>query len=62
MRLYEERLGVPRTWFWLAALPGVMAALVLLPLGPLAAVGGGPAVVAVLTAPGCAPTAPPALL
>nr|WP_256923696.1 DUF3093 family protein [Streptomyces sp. 13-12-16] len=51
MRLYEERLGVPHTWFWLAALPGVMAALVLLPLGPLAA-AGGPAVVVVLTALG----------
>lgn len=40
MRLYEERLGVPRTWFWLAALPGVMAALVLLPFGPVVAAGG----------------------
>ncbi|MFC8425630.1 DUF3093 family protein [Streptomyces sp. NPDC057236] len=48
MRLYEERLGVPRTWFWLAAPPGAMAALVLSPL----AAAGGPAVVVVLTALG----------
>ncbi|MGA5499376.1 DUF3093 domain-containing protein [Streptomyces cinereoruber] len=40
MHLYEERLGVPGTWYWLAVLPGVMAALVLLPFGPAVAVGG----------------------
>ncbi|CAL9631289.1 DUF3093 domain-containing protein [Streptomyces griseomycini] len=51
MRLYEERLGVPRTWFWLAALPGVMAAAVLLPWGPAVA-ACGLAVVAALTALG----------
>ncbi|MER7485630.1 DUF3093 domain-containing protein [Streptomyces sp. NPDC126497] len=39
MHLYEERLGVPRTWYGLAVLPGVMAALVLLPFGPVVAVG-----------------------
>jgi hypothetical protein len=40
MRLYEERLDVPRTWFWLTALLGAMAAAVLLPFGLPAALGG----------------------
>ncbi|MEV7794367.1 DUF3093 domain-containing protein [Streptomyces sp. NPDC087512] len=51
MRLYEERLGVPRAAFGLAALMSVMAAVVLLPFGPVAAVTGM-AVVAALTALG----------
>ncbi|MEV6122992.1 DUF3093 domain-containing protein [Streptomyces sp. NPDC052077] len=51
MRLYEERLGVPRTWHWLAALPAVMTGLVLLPLGPVAA-GAGLAAAAALAALG----------
>jgi hypothetical protein len=51
MRLYEERLGVPGAAFWLAALLSVMAALVLLPFGPVAAVCALVAV-AGLTAPG----------
>ncbi|WP_189531562.1 DUF3093 domain-containing protein [Streptomyces roseolilacinus] len=46
MRLYEERLGVPRTWRWLAVLPGVMTAVALLPLGPAVAAAGFTAVVA----------------
>ncbi|MFJ8542525.1 DUF3093 domain-containing protein [Streptomyces sp. NPDC093586] len=50
MRLYEERLGVPRTAFGLAALLSVMAATALLPLGHVAAVTGM-VVVAALTAP-----------
>jgi hypothetical protein len=40
MRLYEERLAVPRSWFWLAVMLGVMAAAVLLPFGAVTAVGG----------------------
>ena len=51
MRLYEERLGVPRSAFWVAALLSVMAAVLLLPFGPVAAVTGL-AVVAALTALG----------
>lgn len=51
MRLYEERLAVPGTWFWLSALPGVMTATVLLPFGPAAALGGL-AITVVLTALG----------
>ncbi|WP_077799927.1 DUF3093 domain-containing protein [Streptomyces sp. JHA26] len=51
MRLYEERLGVPRAAFWLAALLSVMAAVVLLPFGTVAAVTGL-VVVAALTALG----------
>ncbi|MET9777589.1 DUF3093 domain-containing protein [Streptomyces sp. NPDC006367] len=51
MRLYEERLGVPKAAFWLAALLSVMAALVLLPFGPVAAVSAL-VVVAGLTALG----------
>ncbi|MET8571561.1 DUF3093 domain-containing protein [Streptomyces sp. NPDC004783] len=51
MRLYEERLGVPRAAFGLAALMSVMAAVVLLPFGPVAAVTAM-AVVAALTALG----------
>ncbi|MEV5727186.1 DUF3093 domain-containing protein [Streptomyces pharetrae] len=43
MRLYEERLGVPGTWFWLAVMLGVMTAAVLLPFGPAIAAGGGAA-------------------
>lgn len=40
MCLYEERLGVPGRWFWLAFAPGVMAAGVLSPFGPVAALVG----------------------
>ncbi|MEU7567107.1 DUF3093 domain-containing protein [Streptomyces fradiae] len=40
MRLYEERLGVPRRWFWPAVLLGVMAAVVLLPFGLAVAAAG----------------------
>ncbi|MER6347877.1 DUF3093 domain-containing protein [Streptomyces sp. NPDC001595] len=47
MRLYEERLGVPRVWFWLAALLGLMAGIALLPLGLVAAAVGVAAVAAV---------------
>ncbi|MER7495192.1 DUF3093 domain-containing protein [Streptomyces pharetrae] len=43
MRLYEERLGVPGTWSWLAVMLGVMTAAVLLPFGPVIAAGGGAA-------------------
>lgn len=37
---YEERLTAPRSWWALAVGAGVSLALILLPLGPLALLGG----------------------
>ncbi len=40
MQPYEERLTAPRFWWFIAALTGVAGALILLPLGTLAMLGG----------------------
>lgn len=40
MQPYEERLTAPRNWWFTAALTGVAGALILLPLGTLAMLGG----------------------
>ncbi|MFF3460031.1 DUF3093 domain-containing protein [Streptomyces sp. NPDC002730] len=37
---YEERLTAPRSWWLITALVGVAGGLILLPLGPLALLGG----------------------
>ncbi|MGW8377246.1 DUF3093 domain-containing protein [Streptomyces sp. ODS28] len=37
---YDERLTAPRSWWLICALVGVAGALMLLPLGPLPALGG----------------------
>lgn len=50
-RPYDERLTAPRSWWLIAALVGVAAALILLPLGTLPMLGGlvaGTALAAVL--------------
>ncbi|MGH3309301.1 MAG: DUF3093 domain-containing protein [Streptomyces sp.] len=50
-RPYDERLTAPRSWWLIAALVGLAAALALLPLGTLPALGGliaGAALAAVL--------------
>ncbi|MFD5558964.1 DUF3093 domain-containing protein [Streptomyces sp. NPDC127068] len=49
---YEERLTAPRTWWLVALLAGISFALILLPFGVLAMLGGlagGTALVAVVT-------------
>jgi hypothetical protein len=48
---FDERLTAPRSWWLVAVLAGVAMALIVLPFGPLSALGGlvgGTAVVAVL--------------
>ncbi|MEC4016627.1 DUF3093 domain-containing protein [Streptomyces sp. H27-D2] len=40
MQPYEERLTAPRSWWLIALLAGVAVALMLLPFGPLALLGG----------------------
>lgn len=40
MQPYEERLTAPRSWWFVAALAGVAAGLILLPLGTLPMLGG----------------------
>jgi hypothetical protein len=40
MQPYEERLTAPRTWWLIAVLAGIAAALILLPLGTLPMLGG----------------------
>ncbi|MFC5145939.1 DUF3093 domain-containing protein [Streptomyces aureoversilis] len=40
MQAYEERLTVPRSWWFIAVLAGVAMALILLPLGTVPMLGG----------------------
>ncbi|NUS14767.1 MAG: DUF3093 domain-containing protein [Streptomyces sp.] len=40
MQPYDERLTVPRSWWFLAITVGVAMALILLPFGPLPLLGG----------------------
>ncbi|MEU9013654.1 DUF3093 domain-containing protein [Streptomyces sp. NPDC048479] len=46
---YEERLTAPRSWWLITALVGVAGGLIMLPLGPLALLGGLIAATAVAT-------------
>lgn len=50
MQPYDERLTVPRSWWFLAVLAGVACALIVLPFGPLPLLGA----FAGTTALGCA--------
>lgn len=40
MQPYDERLTVPRSWWFLAIAVGVAVALILLPFGPLPLLAG----------------------